>query len=347
MADLISHTAVLGQTQLVPGVQPVTVSAPDGKCLVAHSYPSTITDSKRDFMVDVTDCTLFTVTHLGRGGVEIPPAMAQELLEQALQAISEVAIWCKAMDQLGDSSAFIRQVGRVDVKFFSIEASDSKLIAWRNPLFSLNREGANFIAGFLSNMVVQNGPSANPIPQITRRVMSSLDLINLGFYTESFVNLFSLMDDLTQEVLKAGLANKGLGNDEQKSLIRAIKEDRLRLYLNHLSKLCGWKSLEQELPALFKRLQTVNNLRNTIMHGSKRLERDEAIVSANTLIEAISWLRSNPFGYDIPVFPLLRLAEVEFMLLEPINQIAEEQDPIAEPPIDDQGGSPEGSGKSV
>jgi hypothetical protein len=252
--------------------------------------------------------------------VNVLPTAAQELLEQALQAISEVTIWNKAMDMVGKVTAFTRQVGRLDVKFFCVEGSDNRLIAWRNPLFWSDRQAAALMAGFLGNMVVTNGPAAQPVPDVVRRVMSSLDLINLGFFTESFINLFALVDDLTQEVIKAGMSGKGLSSEDQKTLLRAIREERLKLYLTQLSKLCDWTSLEDEMPELFKRLIKANELRNRIMHGSTRLIRQQTLESANTLIETVDWLRKNPFDYIIPQFPLLKVAEAEFMLIEPTKQ---------------------------
>ncbi len=321
MSDVVTYTAIIGRTQLIPGILPVNTVSPTGECLVAHGFPASLKGEKRNIELDISDCTLFTVTHIGKGNLDIMlPATAQELLEQALQAISEITVWNKAMDVVGKITAFTRQVGRLDVKFFCVEGPNDRLIAWRNPLFWADRQAAALMAGFLGNMVVSNGPAAQPVPDVVRRVMSSLDLINLGFYTESFVNLFALVDDLTQEVIKAGMSKKGLSTEDQKALLRAIKEERLKLYLTQLVKLCDWKSLEDEIPELFKRLMKANELRNRIMHGSTRLIRQQTLESASTLIETVDWLRGNPFNYTVPQFPLLKVAEAEFMLIEPTKQ---------------------------
>lgn len=64
------------------------------------------------------------------------------------------------------------------------------------------------------------------------------------------------------------MTKKGLSSAEQKDLLRSIKEDRLRLYLTQLAKLCDWKSLEEENQNVFKRLMKANSLRNDVMHGS-------------------------------------------------------------------------------
>jgi hypothetical protein len=195
----------------MPGILPVMTANPIGECLVAHGYPPKLVDPRRKLELDITDCTLFTVTHRDKSDLDFgSPAGAADIFEQALQAISEVTIWNKAIERTGRVSSFLRQVGRLDAKYFFVQAPDDKLIGWRNPLFWADRQAAQMMAGFLANMIVRNGPSADPTPGVTRRVMSALDLINPGFYTESFVSLFSLVDDLTQEVMKGGMAKKAL-----------------------------------------------------------------------------------------------------------------------------------------
>jgi hypothetical protein len=314
MADLIATVAVIGRVQLIPGILPIKFQNPDVECYVAHDFPNKMEDPQRGIEIDTSDCTLFTVRHLGQGDVDITH-MAAEIFERSVAAISEVTIWAKAHDVVGQVSAYARQIGTVDVKAFFVLSPDNKLVGWINPAFTFNREMAAMMAGFLGNMVMANGPSSNPIHPIARRVMSSLDLINLGFYTESFVNMFSLVDDLSQGVIKAGMNQKGLNEEEQKGLMRAIKEERLKVYLCNLAKLCGWQSLEEADQELYGRVAKVNNLRNSIMHGSRRLSRPESIDSSDTLLLLIDWLKKNPFGFVIPDFPLLKLAKPTFSLV--------------------------------
>jgi len=327
MADLVVNIAVIGRLQLMPGILPVRFQDPDVECLVGHSFHNKMHDPDRGIEVDTSDCTLFTITHRDQGDTDLSTSTAvQEVFERSVNAIGEVAIWTKAHDHVGKMTAFLRQIGTLDVKAFFVMSGEDQLIGWMNPAFSFQRDAAAMMAGFLSNMIVSNGPSANPIPPISRRVMSSLDLINLGFYTESFVNLFSLVDDLTQGVVKAGLDKKGLRGDEQRGLMRAIKEERLKIYLCNLSKLCDWQSLEDGDKGLFDRVVKVNGLRNTIMHGSRRLNRIESIDSSNVLLQLIDWLRTNPFDFAIPAFPKLQLAAPQFSLL-PLKAATETKDP--------------------
>jgi hypothetical protein len=337
MSDLVANVAVIGRVQLMPGILPVRLENPSVECLVAHAFPNKMEDRRRGIEIDTSDCTVFTVTHRDRGGVDLSVVTnVQEVFEQSLSAISEVSIWTKSQEVVGRMSSFIRQIGTTDVKAFLAQGSDEQLVGWVNPAFTFQRDAAAMIAGFLSNMIISNGPSANPIPPISRRVLSSLDLINLGFNTESFVNLFSLVDDLTQEVIKAGMTQRGLSDDEQKGLLRAIKEERLKVYLCNLSKLCGWQSLEEENKELFEKVVRVNSTRNKIMHGSRRLGRTETIDACNVLLQLIDWLRSNPFGFRIPNFPRLQLAEATFSII-PLKDQQEQQD--TEPP-ESPNGSP-------
>lgn len=316
MSDLICNVAVLGRVQLMPGILPIDFKDPDIRCLVAHAFPKNITNPERGIEIEVSDCTVFTVTHIGQGDVDIGiKSEAQKVFERSIAAISEVTIWAKTQDIVGKMSSFTRQIGTVDVKAFFAQGSDEKLVGWMNPAFTFHRDAAAMMAGFLSNMIVSNGPAAHPVPAITRRAMSSIDLISLGFYTESFVNLFSLTDDLTQEVIKAGMAKKGLSDEDQKGLLRSIKEERLKIYLCNLSKLCGWQSLEEANKDLFKKVVKVNTIRNRIMHGSRRLASSEAIESSNVLLQLIDWLRSNPFEYTIEHFPLLKVAHPSFSIV--------------------------------
>lgn len=316
MTDLIANLAVIGRVQLMPGILPVKLQNPDVECLVAHAFPPKIESPERGVEIDTSDCTVFTVTHRDRGELDLKLTSNVKLVfEQSLLAISEVAIWVKAGDKVGKMTSYLRQIGTTDVKAFFAQGSSEDLVGWLSPAFTFDRGAASMMAGFLSNMIVSNGPSANPIPPITRRVMSSLDLVNLGFHTESFINIFSLVDDLVQEVIKSGMTHKGLTEGDQVGMLRAIKEERLKIYLCNLSKLCGWQSLEEANKDLYKDVMKVNSTRNKIMHGSRRLQANETLGAINVLLALIDWLRSNPFGFIIPQFPLLRIAEPTFSLI--------------------------------
>jgi hypothetical protein len=317
MSDLTSLTAILGPAQLVPGRHPVKLIDPPAECLISYSFPDIIEEVRCQLKLPVDDCTVFSITHVGQSGDSLTAGDAEAkwhaadaILEQALQTISDFVIWSKTKEQIGTTSAFTRQVGRLDVKCFVINRRDEELIVFQNPVFSATRQMLNMSAGLFLNAIVANSLAVDPVPAIVRRVMSSLDLLNLGFYTEAVVTAFALVDDLVQEIIRAALHGKGLDAKQQKKLLRV--NDRLNTYLTRLTKFCGWKSLADDSPELYERLMNVNNLRNRIMHGSIRLSRAKTLEPVNALLDTIDWLRLNPFGYVIPDFPTLHAAIPNF-----------------------------------
>jgi hypothetical protein len=315
--DLVTHTAILGVRTFMPGVPVVDTPSRSGKCLVAATYPPTLSPPLDGASVDVTDCTVFTVAHSGRHVADLDAHSAEEILAEALYAINEVMIWTKSADQARTTTPYYRQVGLLDVKAFVVPVLEGRLILWVNPLFyvqaSIPREHLGRLSVGFSNLVVRN----EPVHPIVRRFMSSLDLVNLGFYTEAFITLFSLVDDLTQQVMKAGLAKKGLSAVAQKEFLLSIKEQRLHVYLTYIAAVCDWKPLEVENESLYKRLLKCNSLRNSIVHGSERLTRTKVLSAADTLRQTVQWLRTNPFGYQIPAFPEQSPVRPGFMVWEP------------------------------
>jgi hypothetical protein len=323
VTDLITHTAILGVSQVVPGPLQVKVTAPPAECVVAHEFPDTITDPRRGIAIDVTDCTVYIVNHLDRGDADLSQlGTLTEIFEQTLEAISEAIIWSKANDQAGTVSRFVRQVGRLDVKCFFVAGPNDEVYGWLNPLYQAHRNALAFRAQLFQGARFVAQPTTHPLPAVVRRLMGSVDLLNLGFHTEAFITLFALTDDLVQEVIKAGMGRKGLGAAEQKDALRAIKEERLRHFLTTLAKLCDWQSLQEAEPDLFRDLMKANSLRNKIMHGSARLTRKEATDHGQSLLTTIAWLTTNPFGYAIPPIPPLRLAQIGF---SPVPLLSEEE----------------------
>lgn len=307
--NVTARLAIIGRHTLMPAIKPVSVGGRD--LLVGHAYAPKAVDPAHDFEYDVSDCTLFTVTHVGRAADFDVNDAAHSLvvLDDSLRAISEVVLWERAQEQVGKSSPFQRRVGRVDVKLFSIDGEHGSVVMWVNPLYSMTLNSMALMSGFLSNMVMTNGPASNPLPPDAKRIMSALDLVNLGFFTEAFVAAFSLLDDLTQRVISGGLKAKGFAERDQESFARAIKEQRLDHYLNNVSRLCDWVSLRDKDPDLNSGVLKVNRIRNDVMHGDRELERAEALWAIDVIVRVIGHLRENPFGVTVTRFPALRLVE--------------------------------------
>lgn len=306
----------------MPSTQAVVLAGRD--VLVGHAYAPTVKDEMQDIEIDVADCTIFTVRHLGYGEeFDVEDAQqAVDLLDGSLVAISEVIIWEKAHDQVGKMSSFHRRVGRVDVKFFSIAGEKASLIAWRNPLYSASLDTMGLMTGLLSNMVTR-GPVENPLHPDVKRLMAAIDLVNLGFFTEAFVGTFALLDDMTQRVLTGGLAKKGIQKKDQAQFLRSISERRLDHYLNSVATLCDWTALRDVDRALNAELMKANKLRNAVMHGDRELSREEALASILVIVRVIDHLRLNPFDIPVAVFPLLRPAEPQLVRLGPPEGLGE------------------------
>lgn len=326
---------VIGRPQLLPGIYPVKLIS-SKECLVTHSLHNRLRDEKRNFNFDISDCTIFTVYHLNHERAEFEklakdtnkdfPNLITEIIEESLEAISEFILWTKAQDLAGITTPFNRQVGRLDIKYCVMDMTDGRTIFYRNPLYWTNVDPSAIFSSMFGNMIVENGPAQFPIPAITRRIMGSLDLVNLGFYTEAFISMFALADDLLQEIIKKGLGKLGLAESEQEDLLRSIKEQRLSRYSTLLVKVCGWKSLEEENEKLYKKLKKTNELRNKIMHGSTRITREQTLNALDVLADFINWLGTNPFNYLIPEFPDFKLANLDFDVMNPVCGEKEENE---------------------
>ncbi|MDO8507836.1 MAG: hypothetical protein Q7S53_04720 [bacterium] len=305
--------AILGKFTLPPGVQIIKIKDFEIDCLISYSFSSNITFQGMKLELETADCTIFNLEHKNHTQNDLKRVInTEKILEKSLMAVSELALWSKAKDSAQKITPYIRQVGRADVKYFFTTTMDRELILWKNELYWQNIAGMQLLSGFLGNMVVTNGPSTSPLPSSTRRILGSLDLINLGFYSESFITSFALLDDLLQETIKAGLKKKKMSKDEQEALIRGIKENRLAIFLSSVLKLCGWVSLEEENKELFAQLKKVNTIRNNIMHGSALLSREDALKSIGTILDVILFLKSNPFDYIIEDFPPLNIIQPKF-----------------------------------
>ena len=307
--NVVARVAVIGRQTLMPSIKPVVVGGRDQ--LVGHTYTEKVIDPAHELEYDVSDCTVFTVTHVGRSAdFDVDDAgQALDLLDDSLRGISEVVLWERAHERMGKSSPFQRQVGRVDVKFFSIDGERASAVVWANPLYFTDLSGMAVMANFLGNVVMTNGPASNPLPPDAKRMMSAIDLVNLGFFTEAFVAAFALLDDLTQRVINGGLETKGFSVKQQQSFTRAIKEERLDHYLNNVTRLCDWVSLEDWNVDANRDVLKVNSMRNGVMHGDRELGRGEALWTLNVILKAIAFLRENPFGVPVTEFPPLRPAE--------------------------------------
>lgn len=313
---LLVILAVIGKGIILPpGIQKFIDKTLNIDCLIKLDFPKSISDETLDLKINTEDCTLFFITHNNFCLKDLSkPKIVDDFLEKSLYSISETIIWSKGLDMANQHSNYVRQIGRIDLKYCLIYNQDKLELIWKNELMT-NEFMFNIFGNLFPNMVNKNGPTSIPIPYISRRLLNTIDLINLGFYSEAFISSFSLLDDLTQEVTKYGLKKKGFTPVEQKSYLRSIKEERLKNYLTTTLKLCDWKSLEEDNSSLFNDIIKINSLRNNIVHSCKVINRDECLDAITKIIHTILWLANNPFDYVIPKLPYLTPMPVKFTKL--------------------------------
>jgi hypothetical protein len=162
-----------------------------------------------------------------------------------------------------------------------------------------------------------HGTTALAIPHIgkdelplSRRFVRCFELLEHGFYSEAFIVGFSLLDDFVQTSLKVLLTRKGLSSADCNSLLRGIKEDRLRLYLGPVLRLTIGRSIEELWPEAGAALEWLNRKRNRIAHASESVTYDETAHGIFACLKLLILLRDAGIpGVDISVL-LFRNAKI-------------------------------------
>lgn len=126
---------------------------------------------------------------------------------------------------------------------------------------------------------------------VARRYLRCYELLEHGFYSEAFIIAFSIMDDLVQEVLHAQLQAKGMSaKSDRDSLMRGIKENRLKLYLGPLLKITAGTTVAELWPRAEKALEWLNRTRNNIAHGGFGADYHSAAVGVYACIKLLHTL---------------------------------------------------------
>jgi hypothetical protein len=239
------------------------------------------------------------------------------LLDRSIEAVNTYLTYLKASDLAGTYTRWIRPFGVVDLKFFCyLRPPDDRPFLFAHPLHTYDRPSAREMGRYLARRGVNvAGAQLFPADPVVKRLMCAIDLFNLSFFSESFITLFALIDDLTQNVIRVGREKEGVSNTKADKLRKEAQQDRFVFYLGDMSKKLGWTSLFEEDPELGAMFTEVNTLRNSVMHSSTRLRRDQAFSAIETLLLVLERLQTNPFGYILPQLPVLRPAYPTF---EPI-----------------------------
>lgn len=137
---------------------------------------------------------------------------------------------------------------------------------------------------------------------IIRKFIRCFELIELGFYSEALLVSFSILDDNVQNVLYDLLKNKGLvDSKKQEEFLRAIKEQRLYIYLGSMLKILSGQSIEDLWSESPKAIEWLNKLRNKIAHKNIDATHSEAKVSLYLCIKILHILsKKGLIVFDCP-----------------------------------------------
>jgi hypothetical protein len=116
----------------------------------------------------------------------------------------------------------------------------------------------------------------------------SIDLLDFGFYNESLIIAFNLLDYCIQKTIKSLMVN--LKSEKEKDeLLRQIKEQRIKTYLGPLFKtLTGSTIFDSNLT--LKDIEKINKLRNDVVHSGKDCNYENVKQSLVTIYKAIKAL---------------------------------------------------------
>lgn len=137
------------------------------------------------------------------------------------------------------------------------------------------------------------------VPFEWRTFTRAKDLLHLGFFNESLIIGFNLLDYCVQKTIKSLMSN--LTNDfEKEQLLRQIKEQRIRTYLGSLFKaLTGIDFYDEKITE--KKVEKLNLKRNKIVHSGQNCSYNEVCESLQTIFYTIQRLneRANQ-KFEIP-----------------------------------------------
>lgn len=200
---------------------------------------------------------------------------------EALDAISELLLSFKLV-RVGHSDGLgLRTIGIGDtlVYFSSIDGEQTGDLniglkryggnnAWPNAEVSADPHDTTSLA--LPHIGTGTWP-------IARRYVRCFELLEHGFYSESFIVAFSIFDDFVQQSLHSLLETRGLNTKtERDELLRGIKENRLRLYLGPVLKLVYGRDIDSMWIGSRKALEWLNTTRNRIAHSAEPVEHAAA-----------------------------------------------------------------------
>jgi len=187
---------------------------------------------------------------------------------KAIEFINELLLAFKFV-RLGHLDGHgVRTIGIGDTLYQGYR-NDSDKVLLDNFGFKFWGEGLDDPRGTTSLAVPHIGTNTLPV---ARRYVRCFELLEHGFYSESLIVAFSILDDEVQKMLDSLLEKRGLKSiKERDDLIRGIKDRRLYVYLGAMLQLCAGKDLKTLWKDSEKAMEWLNKKRNNIAHGGERI----------------------------------------------------------------------------
>jgi|SRR5215216_329363 len=183
----------------------------------------------------------------------------------------------------------IRNVGDIDLVFSNLSLEEEVIFSRGSPTLFAGTAPS-------SDSELQINVS-DPLRREWSVLTRAVDLVNHGYFLEAFVVGFSLLDDLTQEFLRARMPH--VSSDEASTLLRGIESARLRTYLGPLMRISTGESPfdDERLSAEFSWL---NDKRNKLIHTGEGCTRREAKRGLQTVFDILSFLNDKGGDYSLP-----------------------------------------------
>lgn len=182
----------------------------------------------------------------------------------------------------------IRNIGEQDFLFHKLIINNKHLIS------SLSASYGDKTASH-----VEIEKLSESVPFEWRTFTRAKDLLHLGFFNESLIVAFNLLDYCVQKTIKSLMVNLD-SESEKEQLLKQIKEQRLKTYLGSLFKtLTGQSFYDNDITE--NKLDKLNTKRNKIVHSGQNCDYEEVCESLKTVFYAIQGLnkRGNQ-NFEIP-----------------------------------------------
>lgn len=137
---------------------------------------------------------------------------------------------------------------------------------------------------------------------VARRFIRCFELINHGFYAESLIVSFAILDDTIQTMLHAQLEKKGMTDKKQReALLRGIEKNRLKIYLGQLLYILTDLILDDIWKNSSVAIEWFNRIRNKIAHRGLIVKHGDASKAIYVSIKTLTILsENNLIDFELP-----------------------------------------------